>query len=420
MTLPWDDPIDQQQDDPKDQGHGSSRLAAGNNDTLAFEPMFVGTQQQAPPPALLPDTQVNDAQMHTPAGPMLGSRPPQADGLSTAAMPTEAPVDHPSATVSKVRQAPLAEPTQLVGAPTQLAFPLAPSPAGEPTQLSGPSSPSAARPAGTALAVAAAQAMTGAHPTQASVLPSAAGFPAAMPSLAPPQQPAATAAGAQACATAAAQQGGVPTHSSDMLPISRPQADAVLHLPSQPSGSQHAAHPHGPPRPPPPDPPMSEPPTGVKPPVQGHSPAAPSAGAQRHPQQQESTAAGDGHQYEIANELGAAGGTPAHGAGQGTTLLDSILGHDDDDSIWMPPASMPDSAGGSQGAPCERGQPAALPVEAIQDQALQAVPPSPGTPFLHLLYLYHPRHNKVSGSSRVCSAPPTSRNLGTALGESQA
>ena len=88
------------------------------------------------------------------------------------------------------------------------------------------------------------------------------------------------------------------------LPISRPQADAVLHLPSQPSGSQHAAHPHGPPR---------------QGPASSHDPPT-----ETMQQPGQSSAAADGSAFA-------------------QQLLDDVLGHDDTDSIWPPPASLPDS-----------------------------------------------------------------------------
>lgn len=88
------------------------------------------------------------------------------------------------------------------------------------------------------------------------------------------------------------------------VPISRPQADAVLHLPSQPSGSQHAAHPHGPPR---------------QGPASSHE-----IPIETMQQPGQSSAAADGSAFA-------------------QQLLDDVLGHDDTDSIWPPPASLPDS-----------------------------------------------------------------------------
>ena len=308
MTLPWDVPPDQQDDEAMEPDHGHSDDAAAQADTQLSDPSH---QAEHPLPAdtILPDTQANDM-----------ATDPQAD-LHTGLQGTS-----------------FAEPTQLVGAPTELM--------GEPTQLALPVSPLAAAPvalpgsqAGTALASAAAQAMTGAQPSQASVLPSSAGFPTAMPSLAPAQPPSQPATGNTAGATSGLAPATVPAQASGgsgSIPISRPEADAVLHLPSQPSGSQHAAHPHGPPR---------SPRAGQQSASGPSQPQPQPTAAMDHAQAQteHGTAASEEAQKDSA--AAAAAGSSGH-----NTLLDSILGHDDDDSIWMPPASLPDSQGPSQGA----------------------------------------------------------------------
>lgn len=312
MTLPWDDPLDDQQDL---QRKGSPGNAAVNTDTQAHKPHTAEHPSTEAPS--LPDTQANDVPGDMDAG--------------FHELPT-GPQDLAFAEPTQLADAP----THLMGEPTQLM--------GEPTQVAVPAHPVAAAPraqpgsqAGTALASAAAQAMTGAHPSQASALPSSGGFPTAMPSLAhPPPAPAPSPAG-----SALAQDSGPTQDMSKSLPISGPEANVVLHLPSQPSGSQHAAHPHGPPR------------------SQGAGSAAiaapkPGSGTQN---QQQGVGAQSHHeqtQQGLAASQGGQGDSAAAGAGSSdhNTLLDSVLGHDDDDSIWMPPASLPDSEGG----PHEGGQ----------------------------------------------------------------
>ena len=59
------------------------------------------------------------------------------------------------------------------------------------------------------------------------------------------------------------------------------------------------------------------------------------------------------------------------------TLLDSVLGHDDDDSIWMPPASLPES---QEAAAAEA---ASLPAEGGQDMRLQTHMPTAGVGIIH-------------------------------------
>jgi len=71
----------------------------------------------------------------------------------------------------------------------------------------------------------------------------------------------------------------------------------------------------------------------------------------------------------------AAGSLPAQASSGHNTLLDSVLGHDDDDSIWMPPACMPDSEGPSQEA-----EPAVLPPSKQPDVPLQSALLSSGKP----------------------------------------
>ena len=304
MTLPWGDPLEQQAEG--DDSHDAAALA----DTQVFEPSHQA-EQPVTASVLLPDTQANDLPH----------------------LPAEAQVE-PHA-------APFAEPTQVLGAPTQLL--------GEPTQLALPVGPvSAASSArtgsqeGTALASAAAQAMTGAHPSQASLLPSSAGFPTVMPSLVSAQatgQPAA-AAGSTAPASSGSARDTGSAQAPSSLPISRPEADAVLHLPSQPSGSQHAAHPHGPPRSPSGKPAVDQSAKSIS----QHQPSAATS-------LQQGTVDEDAvDREEQAQGSAAAAATAEAGSSGHNTLLDSILGHDDDDSIWMPPASLPDSQGHSQGA----------------------------------------------------------------------
>lgn len=380
MTLPWDDPPDHQQDYASmHETDGGRRPSAVNHDTQAFEPMFAETQLQAPSTDLLPETQVNEIPSAMPPASLLGSHQ-QAAKLGSASKPSQerqTATDNPGfpSLASGLPHVPVAEPTQLVGEPTQLALQL-----GSKANSSGPLGTSSSPQKGTALASAAAQAMTGAQPTQASVLPSSAGLPTGMPSLAPetvPSQPAvagtsATGAnGSQAVAGASLGPGN--------LPVTRPQADAVLHLPSQPSGSQHAAHPHGPPRhteaaaaeapsaAPGPAQPTGRSSQALQPPQGPGATADGSASQQKHAQQQQLPAA----EPEVGGH-GSADDASAEGSGH-NTLLDSVLGHDEDDSIWMPPASMPDSEGPSQEA-------AVLPAAGGQDMPLQsAAAPLPGT-----------------------------------------
>ena len=368
MTLPWDDPPDDQEQPPiENAANGSSGPAADNNDTQAVEPIFAETQQQAPPPTLLPETQVNDVPAAVSAGLFHGSGQ-QIASLESAGVPHGSHAS--SVPALGLPNVPVAEPTQLAFEPTQLAFPLGPSA----TPAGGSSAPQA----GTALASAAAQAMTGAQPTQASLLPSSAGFTSGMPSLAQSSnqsQPAVNAAGTSTPGASRRADGAGP--SASMLPISRPQADAVLHVPSQPSGSQHAAHPHGPPRlpesttagQPPSDNPAVDQAAGSNSQSQPHAQAA-DAGKDRHTehQQQHSPRVPDGDSHRTSV------GMSADTSGQ-SALLDSILGHDDDDSIWMPPASIPDSQEPSPGA-----EPAALPAAGGQDLPLQPELLSAGTP----------------------------------------
>ena len=366
VTLPWDDAPAYQQD-YQPEADDNSQVAAWNNETQAVEPMFAVTEQQAAAPNLLPDTQVNEVPSEMPRGSILASHQ-QAALLGSAARSSQ-DRQTPPAQTSGSPHAPVAEPTQLVGEPTQLAFPLGPS--------SGPVGTSSGPQAGTALASAAAQAMTGAQPTQASLLPSSAGFSTGMPSLAPVNDPPAAVASATSAPGSQAAAGAGETAGS--LPISRPQADAVLHLPSQPSGSQHAAHPHGPPK---------------------HTPAAAAAGVSTataagkqlgskisQPQQAPQglpAGAGDSEQgpsekqvptaeADVATEE-AACSLPAEASSGHNTLLDSVLGHDDDDSIWMPPASMPGSEGPSQEA-----EPVVLPPARGQNLPLQSALLSSGT-----------------------------------------
>lgn len=131
---------------------------------------------------------------------------------------------------------------------------------------------------------------------------------------------------------------------SGSLPISRPQADAALHLPSQPSGSQHAAHPHGPPRGPP-----------------SHAPSNPGPSSEATQQPVQPSAAAPA----------ASGVAPS-----AQQLLDDVLGHDDDDSIWMPPASLPESQGPSQ-QPEAKDLPA-LPASRAVQLPLMSVGPGAG------------------------------------------
>lgn len=328
MTLPWDDPLD---DQPDLQRKGSPGNAAVNTENEVHEPSHAAEQPLTEAP-ILPDTQAND--------------PPDVMGAGFRELST-GPQDLAFAEPTQLADAP----THLMGEPTQLM--------GEPTQLAVPAAPSAqpGSQAGTALASAAAQAMTGAHPSQASVLPSSGGFPTAMPSLAdPPPAPAPSPAG-----SALAQNSGPEQGMSKSLPMSGPEADAVLHLPSQPSGSQHAAHPHGAPK------------------THGAGSAAVAAPKPGSDTQNQHVDAGEQSQHEQTQQ-GVAGsqggqGDSAAGAAAGSsdhnTLLDSVLGQDDDDSIWMPHASLPDSEGG--------------PHEGGQDMPLQLPEPTAGGPHVLLV-----------------------------------
>lgn len=350
MTLPWDNPLD----DP--QGlHPMGSAKQGGDAALNTESRVSEASHEPEQPveeaAILPDTQANDLPTGLPASTASGS-PERPSGPQDIAFgePTQLAGAHTHLT---------GEPTQFIGEPTQLAMPAHPVPV-----------PPAALPpsqAGTALASAAAQAMTGAHPSQASVLPASGGFPTAMPSLSPHQparQP--SPAGSPHGHSSGPEQG-----TSDSLPISRPQADAVLHLPSQPSGSQHAAHPHGAPR------------------THGGSAAAVAAAAAKKPAshvsqpQQQSEHGEPSHQEETQapSENVQRDTTLARAdSSEHNTLLDSVLGHDDDDSIWMPPASLPDSQGPNAGA-----EPASLPAEGGQNMPLQTHMPTAGGDHIHIL-----------------------------------
>lgn len=325
MTLPWGDPL---VDQPDLQHKSSPGNAAVETETEVHEPSHTAEQPSTEAP-ILPDTQANDLPGDMDAGFRELSTGPQDLAFAEPTQLADAPTHL------------MGEPTQLVGEPTQLAIPARP--------VAAASSAQPGSHAGTALASAAAQAMTGAHPSQASVLPSSGGFPTAMPSLAnPPPAPAPSPAG-----SALAQNSGPGQGMSKSLPISGPEADAVLHLPSQPSGSQHAAHPHGPPR------------------TQGAGSAADAARKPgRDTQKQQAGTGEQSHHEQTQQGLGASqggqGDSAAAGAGSSdhNTLLDSVLGHDDDDSIWMPPASLPDSEGG--------------PHEGGQDMPLQLPAPTAG------------------------------------------
>ncbi len=353
VTLPWDDAPAYQQD-YQPEADNNSPGAAMTNETQAVEPMFAETEQQAAAPTLLPDTQVNEVPSEMPHGSILASHQ-QAAILGSAAKSFQDRQTAPPAQTSGSLHAPVAEPTQLQGEPTQLAFPVGPS--------SSPVGTSSGPQAGTALASAAAQAMTGAQPTQASILPSSVGYSTGMPSLAPVNEPPAAVASATSAPGAEAAAGAGQTAGS--LPISRPQADAVLHLPSQPSGSQHAAHPHGPPTC---TPAAAAAAAGMSTATAGgeqlgsktsqpqQAPQGLPAGAvdsEQGPSEKQMPTA----EADVGTEE-AAGSLPAEGSSGHNTLLDSVLGHDDDDSIWMPPASMPGSEGPSQEAvlPPTRGQ----------------------------------------------------------------
>lgn len=336
MTLPWDEPPDDQQDFLLKGSAGHQGDAAANTETLAHQPSLNAEQPVTEAP-ILPDTQANDLPTDLPSSRELSS----GHQDSAFAEPTQ-PADAPTHL--------LGEPTQLVEEPTQLALPADP-------VAAAPTAPPGSQ-AGTALASAAAQAMTGAHPSQASVLTSSGGFPTAMPSLAQPQP----APGPSPAGSAFAQNSGPAQVKSNSLPISGPEADAVLHLPSQPSGSQHAAHPHGLPR--------------------SHGaasadPAAPKPGSRisQHQGADESN-----HQEQTLPSVAASQkvqkNSEAAGAGSSdhNTLLDSVLGHDDDDSIWMPPASLPNSEGHGEA----EAKPANLPSEGGQHMPLQMQAPTSG------------------------------------------
>jgi hypothetical protein len=372
MTLPWDDAPAYQQDN-QPGADDNSQGAAMNNETQAVEPMFAETEQQAAANNLLPDTQVNEVPSEVPHASVLASHQ-QAAILGSAARSSQDRQTAPLAQTFGSLHVPVAEPTQLVGEPTQLALPVGPS--------SGPVGTSSGPQAGTALASAAAQAMTGAQPTQASLLPSSAGFSTGMPSLAPVNDPpAAVASAASAPGSEAAASAG---QTAGSLPISRPQADAVLHLPSQPSGSQHAAHPHGLP--------TRTPDAAAAAAAAAAGMSTTTAGGEQpgskpsQPQQapQALSAAGVTEQGPSEKQvptaeadvgtMEAAGSLPAQASLGHNMLLNSVLGHDDDDSIWMPPASMPGSEGPSQEA-----EPAVLPPTRGQDLPLQSALLSSGT-----------------------------------------
>ncbi|KAL0023275.1 hypothetical protein WJX77_002228 [Trebouxia sp. C0004] len=282
VTLPWNDaPAEQQDYQP--EADSNSQGAAMNNETQAVEPMFAETEQQAAASSLLPDTQVIEVPSEMPHGSKFASHQ-QAAILCSAARSSQ---DRQTAT-SGSPQAPTAEPTQLLGEPTQLASVTGP--------FTGPVSTPSGPQAGTALASAAAQAMTGAQPTQASLLPSSAGFSTGMPSLAPINDPPAAVASATSAlgSEAAASAGAVDSEqgpSEKQVPIAEADVDAEE----------------------------------------------------------------------------AAGRLHAEGSSGQNTVLDSVLGHDDDDSIWMPHATVPGSQGTSQEA-----EPAVLPPTRGQDLPLQS------------------------------------------------
>ena len=369
MTLPWDDPLDHQQDYPQ-EGNSNSRPAGVSNDTQAFEPMFADTQVQAPAPTVLPETQVSGLPADMPPASALGTGQ-QTTGLTSAAAIAQMQTLPDSLSIATsiplttlgLPNVPDAERTKLVAEPAQLAIPVPPSAA--PTgALSAPQ-------AGTALASAASQAMTGAQPTQASLLPSSAGFSTGMPSLA------AANGASDATGADASHRAGAASHTASMSAISRPEADAVLHLPSQPSGSQHAAHPHGPPRPTqashphkiPPNPPTLDQPAGRLSQSQQRSQAADAAAAAELGQAEQQQAS-----VTDTDRARSGGAMSADGSGRNSMLLDSVLGHDDDDSIWMPPACLPESEG-----PFQAEEPTILPTTGGQDLPLQPGLPSPGT-----------------------------------------
>ena len=332
MTLPWDDPLDEQPDPLPRGSAGDAGDAAGK--TKEHEPSHKAEQPVAEAP-ILADTQANDLPVdvagNTGAGTSEVSTGPQDVAFAEPTQLADA-ATHLSG-----------EPTQLMGEPTQLAMPADP--------VAAASTAAQGSQAGTALASAAAQAMTGAHPSQASLLPSSGGFPTAMPSLALPQP----APGPSPAGSALAQNSGPVQVTSNSLPISGPEADAVLHLPSQPSGSQHAAHPHGPPR------------------NHGAASADPAASKPDSYTSQQQAADKPSHQEQISQGVAAASqrvqrdsAAAEAGSSDHNTLLDSVLGHDDDDSIWMPHASLPDSQGPNQ----EGAKPASLPSQGGQDMPL--------------------------------------------------
>ena len=338
MTLPWDEPLHDQPDFLLKGGAGHQGSAAVKTETLMHEPSHKAGQPVTEAP-ILPDTQPNDLPTDLPGDRCAGSHEVSAGPQDIAFAEPPQLADAPTHLIG--------EPTQLVGEPTQLAMPADP-------VAAAPTAPQGAQ-AGTALASAAAQAMTGAHPSQASVLPSSGGFPTVMPSLGPPQP-----APGQSPAGSALAQNSAPEHvKSNSLPLSGPEADAVLHLPSQPSGSQHAAHPHGPPR-------------GCR--AASADPAAPKPGSRTshadEPSHQELTLQSVAASQRVQRDSAAAGA----GSSDHNTLLDSVLGHDDDDSIWMPPASLPDSEGQNEGAV----KPANLPSQGGQDMPLQLQAPMAG------------------------------------------
>ena len=183
-----------------------------------------------------------------------------------------------------------------------------------------------------------------------------------MPSLAPANnatQLAAVGVSAPQTDAGATQQAVTVGEKADSLPVSRPEADAVLHLPSQPSGSQHAAHPHGTQRPPY-DPPgvsakgqqtsSAVSATQHGKPVQAHvsgatdvaadADASDSQECSKHPPAAAATVTGAAGASETQQDRQQQPGAAAKGKEEKGTadesgqsiLLDSGLGHDDDDS----------------------------------------------------------------------------------------
>lgn len=321
MTLPWNDPP-HQGDSPD-----NSSLLEDIDPTQANEPMQDDDLE-------LPDTQATA--MNLPAGPP--------------------------------RRGAVMEPTQLLQQPTQLARPLAP-----------PSDPSSSPAGASKLASAAAQALSGAQPTQASGLLASAAFPASTPSVAMPG------AAQQTVPTAAASTARAQPGSGMQLPISKPQADAVLHLPSQPSGSQHAQHPHGPPR---------------SPLLQSHASA---------------------QQAEAHSGSHAAPSAPAQAnSAPAQSLLDNILGHDDTDSIWEPAASLAECQHPSQGPSQPQAQaPPALPSTGGTDLPLlptllnnaPTTDPEPSTAVAKALTVPGSEANAVAGAQSSTVAPVTGLQL---------